>query len=130
MKPTKEMVLYYNPESSKNGNKIKGVLVRMGVRIKNVTPQQIMQQVGYLVGMDGFVEKEASEPLPIIEEAMLIMKDFSSRRIDELLMGLRKAGVPRIQLKAVINDYNKHWTFFELYEELKKENEAMTKKEG
>ena len=54
----KEMVLYYTPESSDRVAKIKSVLVRMGVGIKNIRPEQLEQTVGYLAGLDGFDPKE------------------------------------------------------------------------
>lgn len=133
----KEMVLYYQPEREKEaGNaskaaKLKGVLIRMGIRIKNITPEQTGQTVGYLAGFDGFDERETEERtvLPELEEEMLVMKNFTNRRIDELLAGLRRAGVPKVELKAVVTETNCGWTFYALYEELKKEREAMTKKD-
>ena len=115
----KEMVLYYQPAKEKEaGNaskaaKLKGVLIRMGVRIKNITPEQTGQ----------------TSVAPEIDEEMLVMKNFTNRRIDELLVGLRRAGVPKIELKAVVTETNCGWSFYALYEELKKEREAMTKKE-
>ena len=133
----KEMVLYYQPEREKEaGNaskaaKLKGVLIRMGIRIKNITPEQTGQTVGYLAGFDGFDERETEEGtvLPELEEEMLVMKNFTNRRIDELLAGLRRAGVPKVELKAVVTETNCGWTFYALYEALKKEREAMTKKD-
>ena len=154
----KEMVLYYNPGSGPHVAKLKGVLVRMGVRIKNINPDQVNQKVGYLAGLPGFTEIEAqpmdteverrpadtekeAEPVDTevergpadtevtavsMDEEMLVMKNFTSRRMDELLMNLRKAGVPRIALKAVITEQNSHWTFRQLYRELKEEHKAMT----
>lgn len=141
----KEMVLYYNPAPAAYVAKLKGVLVRMGIRIKNIGPEQINQKVGYLAGMPGFTEtvkdipqrEEKEQPeseklsgreepaLPIPEE-MLVMKNFTNRRIDELLMNLRKAGVPKIALKAVITEQNSQWTFYQLYGELKSEHAAMS----
>lgn len=134
----KEMVLYYQPEGEKqagntsNAAKMKGVLIRMGVRIKNVTAEQVGQTVGFLAGYEGFEETKAAgdETLPVIGEEMLVMKNFTNRRIDELLAGLRRAGVPKINLKAVITETNCGWTFYALYEELKKEHEAMAEDSG
>lgn len=141
----KEMVLYYNPAPAAYVAKLKGVLVRMGIRIKNIGPEQINQKVGYLAGMPGFTETEKDvpqgeekeqpeseklsgreEPAPSIPEEMLVMKNFTNRRIDELLMNLRKAGVPKIALKAVITEQNSQWTFYQLYGELKSEHAAMS----
>lgn len=122
----KEMVLYYTPESSDRVAKIKSVLVLMGIRIKNIRPEQFEQTVGYLAGLDGFDPKETSKEPPVIEEEILVMKNFSGRRVDELLFHLRKAGVSKIELKAVVTESNSQWTFYELYQEIKEEHDKMT----
>ena len=49
----REMVLYYAPQPMPYVSKLKGVLVRMGVRIKNISPDQTGQKVGHLAGMPG-----------------------------------------------------------------------------
>ncbi len=158
----REMVLYYTPENTPDVAKLKGVLVRMGVRIKNITPDQTGQTVGRLVGLE---RKEVPDPADtpgeeyaaasestaasesgtasasgtgsgaasadlaeVITEQVLVMYNFSSRRIDELLLGMRRAGVPRIALKAVVTEENSRWTFRRLYAELKKEHEALDAK--
>lgn len=145
----REMVLYYTPADTSNVAKLKGVLVRLGVRIKNISPEQTGQQIGYLAGLPGFEETKQTESVdpeatdcagqaagaqavgpqtgaPSIPCEVLVMHNFTSRRIDELLLNLRKAGVPRIALKAVVTEHNSRWTFYHLYEEIKKEHEAMT----
>ena len=127
MAKTAESVLYYNPgtpESKKHVAKLKSVLVRMGVRIRNIRPEQTGQTVGFLAGLEGFEEEEAGE-LPMIPEEVLVMKHFSNSRLDELLLNLRKAGVPRIAAKAVLTEQNAGWPFYKLYQELRKEHEAM-----
>ena len=50
MAPLREMVLYYNPDQSPYAAKLKGVLVRMGIRIKNIAPEQTGELVGTLAG--------------------------------------------------------------------------------
>jgi len=124
----KEMILYYAPKPTPYVSKLKGVLVRMGIRIKNISPDQTGQRVGYLAGMPGFeaMDETASLQSPVIEEEMLVMKNCTSRRIDELLTNLRKANVPKIALKAIITEQNSQWPFYQLYEELKKEHAIMT----
>jgi hypothetical protein len=110
---------------------MKSVLVRMGVRIKNISSGQVLETVGFLAGLPGFEAGEAAEEeLPVIPEQMMVLKAFSGRRLDELLLNLRKAGVPKIELKAVLTEHNSRWSFYRLYEELKKEHAAMTAKEN
>ena len=134
-----ETVLYYNPgrpETMKHVAMMKSVLVRMGIRIRNIGPEQVLETVGYLAGMDGFQvldkapEGQEAAGLTVIPVEMMVLKQFSNRRLDELLMNLRKAGVPRIGLKAVLTEHNSTWTFYHLYEELKEEHETMTAGKG
>lgn len=144
-----ETVLYYNPESSSKVMKLKGVLVRMGVRIRNVSSEQVLEKVGTLAGLPAyeravrdsgndseFIREHGSESgeaetmqIPVIPEEILVMHGFSSRRIDELLAGLRKAGVPKVELKAIVTETNADWTFYHLYEEIKEEHERMKQME-
>jgi len=123
----KESVLYYVPAPAPHSARLKSVLVQMGVRIRNVRPEQVTQKVGYLAGMPGFEEEEAAAPLPEITEEMLVMNHFSSRRVDELLSRLHRAGVPKIALKAVLTETNCGWTFDHLYQEIRKEHEQMSR---
>lgn len=125
-----ELVLYYgtdDPGIKKHEMMMKSVLVRMGVKIRNVRPDQVMETIGYLAGMPGFEgQKKTDEPLPAITEQMLVMKDFTGSRIDTLLYQLRRAGVPKIALKAIVTEHNCGWSFYKLYEELKEEHRLMT----
>lgn len=147
-KAVRETVLYYNPEASSKVVKLKGVLVRMGIRIRNVTPEQFDETVGALAGISGFekenqnkeqlvrnLQEQRQEPSqdqnqdqhPMIQDEVLVMHGFTSRRIDELLAAFRKAGVAKVELKAIVTETNAHWTFYHLYEEIKEEHERMTK---
>ncbi len=129
-----ELVLYYStgdPRMKKQEMMMKSVLVRMGVKIRNVAPDQVMESVGYLAGVPGFEKREvlqqpeAEETIPQITEQMLVMKDFTSRRIDTLLLNLRKAKVPKINLKAIVTEQNAGWSFYHLYEEIGEEHRRM-----
>ena len=129
-----ELVLYYStgdPRMKKKEMMMKSVLVRMGVKILNVAPDQVMESVGYLAGVPGFEKREvlqqpeAEEKIPQITEQMLVMKDFTSRRIDTLLLNLRKAKVPKINLKAIVTEQNAGWSFYHLYEEIGEEHRRM-----
>lgn len=136
----KELVLYYTPEKSADDQKLKGVLVRLGIRIRNITPDQIYQKVGYLAGLPGFEEepdtesKEAEQQeegfsggnVPAqIPEKVLVLHGFGERKLNEMLNQFRKAKVPPIALKAVLTEHNCGWSFYELYQELRQEHEKM-----
>lgn len=125
----RESVLYYNPSANTKTAQVKGVLVRMGIRIRNISPDQAVQTVGYLAGLDGFEEQPAPRELPVMDEEILVMLNFTSSRIDELLMQLRKARIPKIELKAVVTETNCKWTFYKLYQEIKEEHDTLQKKD-
>ena len=129
-----EMALYYNPGNgipARQTALMKSVFVRMGVRIRNVGPEDVNQTVGYLAGLKGFErqEAEAEGELPVIPEQVLVLKGFSGGRLDLLLSSLRRAGVPKIDLKAVLTEQNSGWTFYCLYEEIRAEHASMTEGE-
>jgi hypothetical protein len=127
MAAAKEMVLYYNQKKSDKVRLLKSVFVRMGIRIRNVGPEQLNQTVGALAGLPGFQEESREQrEVPVIEEEMMVLYGFGSRRLDELLAQLRRAKVPPVALKAVVTETNCNWTFYELYQEIRAEHEKMT----
>lgn len=125
----RETVLYYSPEKGDRARRVKSVLVRMGVRIRNIGPEQLGEQVGYLAGMDGFLSCEergtASDSINEIGEEVLVLHHFTERRLDELLRGLRRADAS-VALKAIVTESNCGWSFYELYEEISKEHALMS----
>ncbi|RGY97703.1 DUF3783 domain-containing protein [Clostridium sp. AM58-1XD] len=124
----RETVLYYAPEKTERTARLKGVFVRLGLRIKNISQDETGETVGYLAGLSGYGPAENTGDLLPIPEEMMVMKDFTSSRIDELLLAVRKAGLSKIELKAVLTESNAGWTFYHLYEEIKEEHEKMTGK--
>lgn len=140
----REMVLYYSPKGNKNAAKLKGVLVRMGVRIRNVSEEQFGDTLGSLLGLERFEAGESAEKsgtgkdadkktegeqtdsaMKAIEREVLVMHNFSGNRIDELLLAMRRANVQKIDLKAIVTESNVSWSFYHLYEEIGAEHERM-----
>ena len=119
----KETVLYFSPKKTPQTAALKGLLIRMGIRIRNIAPEQVQEQVGALAGAAGFEKSGTAstadpEALEKLQEEMLVLCNFSEARLDALLQGMRRSGI-RIALKA-------GWTFLQLYEELLKEHAIMT----
>lgn len=118
--------LLYNMERTQKGRQIKFILIQMNVHIKNIHPDQYHIPLGVLSG----AVKSPETPFPPcteegFPEEMLVMKGFSSAMLDEFLSRMRKAGISRIDLKAVLTPANLNWDSLTLYEELKKEHAAM-----
>ena len=126
----KETVLYFSPKKTPQTAALKGLLIRMGIRIRNIAPEQVNEQVGALAGIAGFEKanaKPATDPNTAakLQEEMLVLCNFSEARLDALLQGMRRSGI-RIALKAMLTESNASWTFLQLYEELSEEHARMT----
>lgn len=124
----KEMVLYYYTREKGYEQRvrlIKSIMVQMGIRIKTVEPEQVMEQVGYLAGIDGYFPAENPQEVPPVGQDVLVLHNFTRGRMDMFLSSIKRADVPRIDLKAVITPQNTEWTFYHLYQELMEEHKAM-----
>ena len=127
----RETVLYYAPEGAVHTALLKGVLVQMGIKIKNLTPGRCEKKIGFLAGVDGFNDdayilkggQQVSHAA--LREELMVFCGFTEERLDELLDKLKKAGVPRTILKAVLTETNAHWTIYELYDHLMEERKKF-----
>ena len=131
-----EIVLYHAPRQMAHASLLKGVLVQMEVRIRNLTPGRCGKKIGFLVGMEGYedssetdssqgiegTEQQAAAQFASMTEELLVLSGFTDERLDELLDRLRRAGVPKIKLKAIVTETNADWTVYELYHQLQIES--------
>lgn len=122
-----ETVLLYNFNDNKKLRLLKMIFLKMGVRIRIITPDMYLEPIGALAHIKGYVMTENVYDGPGFEDEMMIMNGFSNARLDELLRQLRKNNVPRIHLKAVVTAHNASWNSLDLHAELTKEHEMMTK---
>lgn len=128
-----ETVLYFAPENTAHVSLLKGVLVQMGIKIKNLTPGRCEKKIGFLAGMDGFEDNLAADVCVgsnsmsrvSLQEELMVLCGFTDERLDELLGKLHKAGVPRTGLKAIVTETNAEWTVYELYDHLLEERRQI-----
>ena len=125
MPVSRETVLYYDPRGGEQTAVLKTILVQMGARIKNVAPEAVGQTVGCLLGRKGFDARENPEA-PTLAEPMLVLDGFTDKRLEILLREMKKHGVS-VPYKAIVTETNIGWIFHQLYEELAREHEAMSK---
>lgn len=60
-----------------------------------------------------------------INEELLVLCGFTEERLEQLLGRLKKAGVPRSVMKAIVTESNAHWTVYELYGHLTEERRQI-----
>lgn len=122
----KELVLYYTPQKSEADRLIKSVMIRLGIRIRNIGPEQTGEKVGVLAGLTESQEGErVLEELPVIPEKMLVFCGFGRQKLEELLFQLRRAGAPAVPMKAMMTEHNQGWSLYALYRELLEEHEKI-----
>lgn len=122
---TNACVLLYNLEKTEKGKKVKFILIRMGIHIKNIAKEEYLKPIGTLAGIP---DTEMISDLYVgdgFNEEMLVMKGFTEQQLNQFLTSLRKEKVEKIDLKAVITSTNQTWNSLQLYEELKKEHAQM-----
>ena len=122
MAASREKVLYFEPQPSEQTAALKTVLVRMGVRIKNVEAASAGQTVGFLLSRKGFAESDAPAEAP--SAPMLVLDGFTEKRLEILLREMKAHGVS-VPYKAIVTEHNIGWSLSVLFAELVREHEAM-----
>lgn len=125
MRRGQELVLLYEINGKDREKKLKLILVKLGIRIKLVQKEEYLEMLAYLAKIKGSESVKEKYDGELLGDEMMVLVGFSSGRIDVLLSEIRKAKLDRINLKAVLTDYNKGWNSIQLYKELREEHEAM-----
>lgn len=115
-----ETVLLYNC-SGPQWSKLRQVFVMQKLRMKAVEPGQYglpLAQVLAGSGESAGVEEEFSDP-------MLVFCSLTGPQLDRLLGAMKRAKLPPIPLKAVLTPTNRDWTSQQLWQELRREHQAM-----
>ena len=120
-----ETVLLYNC-SGPQWSKLRQVFVMQKLRMKAVEPGQYglpLAQVLEGSGVPAGVEEEFSDP-------MLVFCSLTGPQLDRLLGAMKRAKLPPIPLKAVLTPTNRDWTSQQLWQELRREHQAMQERQG
>ena len=117
-------VLLYNIRQKEKLGKIKFILFKLGIALREVSPEEFNASVGSLLGLDGLSEPQEDACEPFTDE-MLVMYGLSSGQFNALLSALRQNRVP-VALKAVVTETNACWSSARLHRELNAEHAAMS----
>lgn len=130
-----ETVLLYNIAGTPLASGLKPVLLKMKLRVRVITPEQYFLPIGELAGLQNSDTvsgsahtssfSEDGEAFEAFQEPMIVMSGFTSHRLNQFLLELRKKKLPPIPLKAVLTEHNRHWNSLTLFHELKAEHQAM-----
>ena len=118
-------VLLYNIRQREKLGKIKFILFKLGIGLREVQQEEFSAPVGSLLGLE--VSPESQEDAwEAFHEEMLVMYGLSSAQFNALLGALRQNRVP-VALKAVVTETNSRWSSFRLHRELSAEHAAMSR---
>ena len=120
-----EIVLLYNLNNEK-GRKIRFLLVRLGMRIRVVEKEDYGKPLGVLAGMKDVTLENENAPVEDFDDEMMVLHRFTDKRLDALLQGMRKEGIERVDLKAVLTPTNCRWNSWQLFQEIQEEHRTMT----
>lgn len=102
-------------------SKLRQIFAMLRLRMRPVEPERYHVPLGQLAQGKG----ESGEAAEAIEEAMLVFCGLGEALLHQVLEVIRLAQLPPIPLKAVLTVSNQEWDTLQLYEELKKEREAI-----
>lgn len=124
-----EKLLIFHMEDSEL-KKLKQIAIAQKIRYELVEPSLYMQPLEAIVsGTRSLSAPDASVKEP--DESLLLLCDFTEKRMDKLLAALRKARV-QVDYKAVLTPTNRKWNVMRLLLEMRAERasyESMMKKE-
>lgn len=120
-------ILMYNFREEERTYRIRQFLNRAGIEIKVIQTPQFLESLGYLFGLPGFAKNPRFNLGSNFADEMVVLKDFSQEQLEGFLSFFRENQIPSVALKAVLTPVTQHWNSIQLWEELKKEHEALRK---
>lgn len=116
-------LLLFNIDDEAKRTAIRLLSMKLGYSFRDIPPeQQNIKIADLLTG----TETAGFHMTPFTDE-MMIMSDFRSQDLHELLDGMRNSGCP-VRLKCIVTETNRAWTAIRLHKELTAEDQAMKRR--
>ena len=106
---------------------IESLCNNLGISTSKIGLADYSQKLAYLAGIPGFPREDIEYTGPEFPSEMMVFSNMADM-LDRFLSEYKKAGIPPIDLKAVITPHNIFWSAEDLYKELSKEHQAFQKK--
>lgn len=126
-----EQVLFYQFRDEEKLNLSRKVLNRLGISSRVLPEEAWREKVGYLLGLNGF--KKSGQPKDednfVFPHEVMVLQNIRNRRLDEVLLALKEAGVAPVRFKSVVTPFNTLWTLRRLCETMQKEHGCMAEQD-
>ena len=119
------MLLYRIDEQGEQGQKLNDLCRELNISVKFLTDEDLDSSVGQLAEMSVLQEPHTAEESEPPALSAMILRGFTSKRIDELFSKMRDRGAGYIPLKAVITEVNRYWSLKLLLQNLAQERKQM-----
>ncbi|MCH3958553.1 MAG: DUF3783 domain-containing protein [Selenomonas sp.] len=128
----KEQVLFYQFKDEDKLALARKTLNKLGISSRVLPDEAWREKVGYLLGEKGFksAAAPAAEDTFVFPHEVMILQNIRNKRLDEVLMALKEAGVPHIRFKSVVTPFNMLWTLQRLCMTIQKEHAFMLQQEA
>ena len=101
----------------------------LGIRVREVDRDEYALPIGTLAGIPvARPSNDKAAASPPFGDEMLVMCHMMSNELDAFLRAMREAGMPRIDLKAVLTPMNVLWNSTDLHSELSREHASMQRR--
>lgn len=117
-------VLMYNLDPEKK-RRLTMLCMQLKLRVMVISKEQYAEPVGYLAGVPEIESCGQVYEGEGFSEEMLVFAGFDQKILDSFLKGFSKNRIERVALKAMLTPYNARWNSLQLYQEIKKEHEAL-----
>lgn len=116
----KETLLLYHVEQSIL-EKIQKIANQLHIQIQIIDDEDVCQTMGYILNLDGFLKNPNHEVKEDMSQEFIYFAGMSDNQLDILLQLFKMEGIPSIPYKAMLTKHNLHYTFEELYSNVKDE---------
>lgn len=122
-----EQVLLYQFNDMERLTAVRTALTKLGIVSKVLPEEAWREKVGFLLGSVGFkaVREIDEEDDFVFPHEVMVMDNIRNKRLDEVLLALRDAGVGDIKFKSVVTPFNTLWTLRRLCETMQREHAEM-----
>ena len=125
---TQPTALLYNFNDPERLRQIRRYLNRQKVKTRIITAPEFLHPLGYLFEIPGFQPSSRFNLGSNFTDEMIVLKDFSSKQMDDFLAFFRENQIPPVALKAMLTPVTPHWSSVQLHDELLTEHSFMHKK--
>ena len=116
--------LYNLTEDSHRGAIVRSILNNLGITIGTIDGTTLDENIGYLVGWDGYDSTEPAYNTKNYDVEYILMGNLSEAQMDDFLNGMSEQNI-RVNLKSVPTAWTAGKTFSELFDIMAKEDEAF-----